>query len=51
MEVEVMNMAEINAETKEQGFEFRKMKKDEKAIYSLICPQQETYTPERIGTM
>lgn len=51
MQVEVMNMAEINAETKEQGFEFRKMKKDEVAIYSLICPQQETYAPEKIATM
>jgi hypothetical protein len=32
MQVEIKNVAEINADTKEQGFVFNKFKKEEKAV-------------------
>lgn len=51
MQIEILNMAEINPTTKEQGLEFRKMKKDEVAVYTLLCPQKETYSPEAIAKM
>ena len=40
MKVEVMNIAEINAETQEQGLAFKKLTKEEGAVYSVLCPSK-----------
>lgn len=48
MEIEVLNMAEVNPETKEQKLAFNKLKAEEKAVYELICPQQRSYTAEKV---
>ena len=49
MQIEILNIAEVNAETKEQGMMFSKLKQEEKAVYTILCPQQHTYTAEQIA--
>lgn len=49
MEIEIKNVAEINPETQEQGLAFNKLKAEEKAVYELLCPQQNTRTAEQIA--
>ena len=49
MEIEIKNIAEVNAETQEQGLAFGKLKAEEKAVYGLLCPQQNTCTAEQIA--
>jgi len=48
MEIEILNVAEINPDTQEQGLMFNKLKQEEKAVYEILCPQQHTYTPEHL---
>ena len=48
MEVEILNIAEVNLETKEQKLQFRKFKQDEKAVYEILCPEKSKYTAQQI---
>ncbi|HSV43354.1 MAG TPA: hypothetical protein VLJ10_02255 [Candidatus Bathyarchaeia archaeon] len=51
MNVEVFNIAEITPETKEQKLQFRKFKKDEQAVYEMLCPSKNTLKSHEIIEM
>ena len=48
MKVEIMNVAEVNAETMEQGLSFKRITKEEGAVYGLLCPRVSRRTAESI---
>ena len=48
MKVEILNIAEFQENQVEQPLEFAKFTKEESAVYSIICPQHNTYTKEEI---
>lgn len=48
MLVEIMNVAEINADTKEQGLAFKKLTREEGAVYSVLCPSKNRVTADKI---
>lgn len=51
MKIEILNTAEVTSETKEQGFSFNKITKDQAAVYGILCPIKHDYDIEQIKTM
>jgi len=49
MKVEIMNVAEVNAETQEQLLQFAKFNKEQAGVYGVLCPTKSTLTAEQIA--